>query len=203
VNQKSWFTDKYYIFVARTIFGISVESIDLLTMEDAFNAITERFPQITANDIHLSFKTFQSEEKVYILTRDIFLKPIQEFMRKKNIVLQEIAREVEKETERKETERKEIEFRQQAKTVYIESLKQGKWLGTIFQAAAIGRNFSNVISDEDREKWNRLAKEMEKKNNLENKNNPIKDFVPIPWQKFYAQFAMQDLISRRQKFIEI
>jgi hypothetical protein len=193
----------FMIVSSRAIFGVNPETIDDYTIDLCFDEICNKHKSLTLNDLQLAFKAYNHTEKVFVLSKTVFMRPIEDYARKKAIVVQEIELELERESEKKNSEQKEIEFRQQAKTVYLESLKQGKWLGTIFQAAAIGRNFSNVISDEDREKWNRLAKEMEKKNNLENKNNPIKDFVPIPWQKFYAQFAMEDLISRRQKFIEI
>ena len=199
--EKEWFCGQYFLFVTKSVFGITPETLDVFTVEDIFMTITERYPQLTVNDIQLAFRTHTQEEKVYTLSRDIFLKPIVEFIRKKNIVQQEIEKEAEKVRKEQESIQLEIEYRNHAKAVYLESLRQGKWIGNEFEASAIGKNFSVVISDEDRAIWNPRAKEQERANIIKNEDNPM--YVNIPWQKLFAQIAMQELIKRGQKFIEI
>jgi hypothetical protein len=200
-TQHQYFVEKFFFYAAKTIFGVMPESIDTITINDIFQSICERFPKLTVNDLQLAFRSHQQTEKVFVLTREIFIQPIAEFNRKKNIVTSEIAKEIEKGNEVKSRIRLEMEFREEARKVYLESLKVGKWLGTCFQAAAIGRNFSDVISNEDRAKWVTLAKETQKKNRLENEKNPM--YLDLPWEKIYAQLAMEDLIKRNQKFIQI
>jgi hypothetical protein len=203
--EKNWFCDQYFLFVSKSIFGIAPESLDILTIEDIFMCITERFPQLTVNDIQLAFRTHTQEEKVYILTRDIFLKPITEFFRKKNIVKTEIEKELKKLEEEKMRIQKDLEFKKTAKNIYLESIKEGKWLGTEHHANAIGRNFSGVLTLEETDEINAQAKQ-EHKERLKRAeiNGNASELINVPsWQRIYARMYVERMVQRKYKFVEI
>jgi hypothetical protein len=203
--QKEWFCSQYFFFVTKSVFGIAPESIDILTMEDIFMCITERFPQLTVNDLQLAFRTHTQEEKVYTLTRDIFLKPIVEFVRKKNIVQAEIEKVQRKEAEEQERIRKDQEFKQTAKNIYLESIKQGKWLGTEHHANAIGRNFSGVLTKEETDVINAQAKQEhnDRLKKAELSGNAT-ELINVPsWQRIYARIYVERMVARKYKFVEI
>lgn len=204
-TQKDWFCNQYFFFVTKSVLGIVPESIDILTMEDIFMCITERFPQLTVNDLQLAFRTHTQEEKVYTLTRDIFLKPIVEFVRKKNIVQAEIEKVQRKEAEEKERIRKDQEFKQTAKNIYLESIKHGKWLGTEHHANAIGRNFSGVLTKEETDVINAQAKQEhnDRVKRAELSGNPT-ELINVPsWQRIYARIYVERMVARKYKFVEI
>jgi hypothetical protein len=203
--EKDWFCNKYFLFITKAVFGITPETLDVFTMEDIFMCITERYPQLTVNDLQLAFRTHTQEEKVYTLSRDIFLKPIVEFVRKKNIVQAEIEKVQRKEAEEQERIKKDQEFKQTAKNIYLESIKHGKWLGTEHHANAIGRNFSGVLTKDETDEINKIAHQEhnDRIKRAELSGNPT-ELINVPsWQRIYARIYVERMVERKYKFVEI
>lgn len=192
------------LVICNNLFGSNISKKEDVLIDLILNLINSKYPNCTIQDLR---NTYISGEIPIVkrqgtsLNRDEFVEPLQIYFNKKAILLLEIEKQLKKESEEQEAIKLEIEYRNHAKAVYLESLRQGKWIGNEFEASAIGKNFSVVISDEDRAIWNPRAKEQERANIIKNEDNPL--YVNIPWQKLFAQIAMQELIKRGQKFIEI
>ena len=192
------------LVICNNLFGSNITKKEDVLIDLILNLINSKYPKCTIQDLR---NTYISGEIPIVkrqgtsLNRDEFIEHLQNYFQKKAILLVEIEKEAEKVRKEQESIQLEIEYRNHAKAVYLESLKQGKWIGNEFEASAIGKNFSVVISDEDRAIWNPRAKEQERANIIKNEDNPM--YVNIPWQKLFAQIAMQELIKRGQKFIEI
>lgn len=200
-EHQDYFSEKFFLFAAKTIFGVMPENVDALSITDIFVTIIHRYPKLTVNDLQNAFRSHQQHEKVFVLTREIFIAPIAEYIRKKSIVTTEITKQIERKHVEQSVAQKEIEFKNKSKEIYLKSLKEGKWIGDCFNASSIGINFRSVISDEDRAEWKRRALELQLKLRAENKNNIM--FIELPWEKHYANIAMEELIKRGQKFIQI
>ena len=199
-NQKQWFCDQFFLFVTKTVFGIAPESLDILTMEDIFLSIVERHPKLTINELNLAYRTHTQDEKVFILTRDIFLKPINEFIRKKFIVQDEIERELKKVQRELEIKQEEIEFRNKSKQCYMDSLNVGEWQGDMFQAKVIARGFWDSLYLEDRKELQERAAEEIKSLERQAKLNPL---VIVYDKHFYlAQEVIKDSVKKGRKFID-
>lgn len=199
-NKKQWFCDQFFLFVTKTVFGIAPESLDILTMEDIFLCIVERYPKLTVNELNLSYRTHTQDEKVFILTRDIFLKPISEFIRKKFIIQDEIERELKKLQRELEIKQEEIEFRNKAKECYMDSLNVGEWQGDMFQAKVIAKGFWDSLYLEDRKELQVRAKEEIQSLERQAKVNPL----VIVYDKFFylAQEVIKDSVKKGRKFID-
>ena len=190
--------------ISNNIFGSNIAKKEDTLIDLILNAINFRYPKCTIQDLRNAYISGEIpiiKRQGTSLNREEFIEPLQIYFQKKAILLVEIEKEAEKVRKEQESIQLEIEYRNHAKAVYLESLRQGKWIGNEFEASAIGKNFSEVITAEDRAIWNPRAKEQERANIIKNEDNPM--YVNIPWQKLFAQIAMQELIKRGQKFIEI
>ena len=200
-NQKQWFCDQFFLFVTKTIFGVAPESLDILTMEDIYSCIVERYPKLTVNELNLAYRTHTQDEKVFILTRDIFLKPINEFIRKKLIIEFEIEKELKRVEKEIEIKQQEIEFYNKAKQCYLDSLNASEWQGDMFQAKSIAKGFWDSLFLEERKELQELAIKEIKSLEYQAKLNPL---VIVYDKHFYlAQEVIKHSINQRKKFIEI
>lgn len=147
IEQKQWFDNQFFIPTCKTILGVTPEQLDSITRDSCFSAICERFKNITVEDIQLAFKTHVQSEKVFVLTRDEFIKPIQVYWSKKMIVKREIETELEKVKEEQSIKQKEIEFKKEAMQIYLDCLerKDGVWTGSEYHANALGRSFADSL----------------------------------------------------------
>jgi hypothetical protein len=144
------FCDSIFLDIAKTIFGIVPENIERNLILATFHAICERYFGITIKDIALAFKTHIQRDKVFTLTRDIFIEPIEEFWHKKMIVKREVEIEMRQihlhELSLREKESAYIEARQ----IYLDSRGCGEYQGTLFQASMIMENFIHLFTDEEK-----------------------------------------------------
>ncbi|MCC7515652.1 MAG: hypothetical protein IT212_13260 [Bacteroidia bacterium] len=144
------FCDIIILDIAKTIFGIVPESVEENLKISVFNAICERFNGITINDISIAFKTHVQQEKIYVLTRDEFIKPIQAYWTKKMIVKRELDAELEKVKEEQSKHDKIKDEYLKAKELYFESMGTGLYQGSVFQASMIMEAFAEHLSDEEK-----------------------------------------------------
>jgi hypothetical protein len=149
-DHKKWFDESCFVFVAKTILGISPESLDTITRDSIFQAITERFIGLTIEDIQLAFKTHVQQEKIYVLTRDEFIKPIQAYWTKKMIVKRELDAELKKVKEEESKHDKIKAEYLKAKELYFDSMGTGLYQGSVFQASMIMEAFAEHLSDEEK-----------------------------------------------------
>ena len=158
-QYQAHFCDSIILDIAKTIFGVTPENVEHNLRESVFNAICERFNGITINDIGLAFKTHVQQEKVYVLTRDEFIKPIQTYWNKKMIV----KREMDSQLQLLQNERQKIvdaeNFKREAMQAYIDSLGTGEFKGTLFQASAIMECFSDLFTVQEKIQMNNLAEQ--------------------------------------------
>jgi hypothetical protein len=212
LNSKDWFENQFFVYVARSIYGVSPEQIDRITQESVFQAICERFESITINDIQIAFRTHTQTEKTYNLTRDEFIAPIQTYWNKKLIVKNEVDLELNKLKEIEENKRKVEQSYNEAKQLYFDSLENGVYLGDMFHASMIFENFKNILTIEEKKELLDKAnnKYMDAKSN-ENEFNIVpngigkyKDGKDKPkCHYFLALDVINYFLSKKYKFIEV
>jgi hypothetical protein len=124
-------------FIVECIYGLKFDKLnsDLFRLVSA--RIIQNYPGLTFSDLDLAFSDVVIEKKQgTTLTRDEFMKPIEDFAKKKNIVLLEISK-MENEFEEKAFEKKkEIEFFNESIEIYKDDLAKGniEYSGTCFNA---------------------------------------------------------------------
>lgn len=190
----------FLIEYTEVIFGLRVENLSVTLWAAAYTAIIERFPNIQLHDIQNAYRFSVIEKRQYTtLTRDELIEPIANYWMKRNRLLAEIETIKKKEAAELESLNKEIVFIENCKELYKESLEAGKWLGTEYEAAAIGKNFKDVFNQDRKNEFIKLAK-LEYYNRSKLVTNT--DFSIIPsWQKIYARLYVEELIKIKYKYI--
>lgn len=198
-QYEAHFCDSLIIDIAKTIFGIVPESIEENLKISTFNAICERFNGITINDIALAFKTHVQEEKVYVLTRDEFIKPIQKYWNKKMIVKREIDSQLQAlQNEQKKTE-EAINHKKEAMSLYISDLEQGNkvYSGTAFHANTFARSFQDLFTQDQKDKiWDDVKRQyVEMKYQFEQDKSSFKQMPPSR-DRLYALAIVNAALNR-------
>lgn len=198
-QYEAHFCDSLIIDIAKTIFGIVPESIEENLKISTFNAICERFNGITINDIALAFKTHVQEEKVYVLTRDEFIKPIQKYWNKKMIV----KREIDSQLQALQNERQKVsdaeQFKREAMRLYVSDLEQGNkaYSGTAFQANSFARAFADLFDDnQKKDMWIEAQREYKELNYQYQENANAFTQPPPPAEKLYALRMVNAALNR-------
>lgn len=200
IDDKVYFS-AFVISIAKSVYGITPESVDKFLIDLCYNEICSKYKNLTESDLAIAFGKVEVTEKIYVLSKNEILGPINEFVRKKNIVKIEIEKQLEIEREQAETQRQAREFYQQAKQCYMDSLKAGKWLGDEFQANAIGPNFSGQLNPEEMAEINKKAKY--EYTQRKESDDPFTAATVPSWQKIYARMYVEIMIQKRKLFIEI
>ena len=198
-QYQAHFCDSIILDIAKTIFGVTPENVEHNLRESVFNAICERFNGITINDIGLAFKTHVQQEKVYVLTRDEFIKPIQTYWNKKMIV----KREMDSQLQLLQNERQKVvdaeNFKREAMQLYVSDLEQGnkKYSGTAFQANSFARAFADLFDDnQKKDMWIEAQREYkELKFQFEESKDNFKQ-QPAPAEKLYAKIMVNAALNR-------
>lgn len=190
----------FLIEYTEVIFGLRVENLSVTLWAAAYTAIIERFPNIQLHDIQNAYRFSVIEKRQYTtLTRDELIEPIANYWLKRNRLLAEIETIRKKEAAEILSLNNEIEFLENCKELYKESLAAGKWLGTEYEAAAIGKNFKDVFNQDRKNEFIKAAK-LEYYNRSKLVTNT--DFTIIPsWQKIYARLYLEELIKIKYKYI--
>lgn len=187
------------IDIAKTIFGIVPESIEENLKISTFNAICERFVGITINDIGLAFKTHVQQEKVYVLTRDEFIKPIQNYWNKKMIVKRELDLQLQAIENERNKQQEAVQFKQDAMRLYIQDIEQGNkfYSGTAFQANTFARNFADLFDDnQKKDMWIESQREYRELNYQYQENANAFKQPPAPAEKLYALRMVNAALNR-------
>jgi len=201
INDESTVT-AYLIEYAEVLFGLRVENLSLTLWPAAFTAICERFPGIQVHDIQAAFRYAEIEKRQYTtLTRDELIEPVRNYWNKKISVLQEIDAIRQKEQKEIESINNEIQFKQQAKEMYILALSTNKvWPGDEYQANAIARNMKNMLQQVDKTKLVADAKNEYISRTKQLEGNPY-GVVPH-WEKIYSRLFLQECLNRGHKYVE-
>ena len=194
-------TSAILLKVITNLYGSNPDNLEADFFKIVTSAIYENFKNITLNDLQEAFKSIEIEKKPYsLLTRDEILMPIKQYWKKKNLVLSELNKCREEENEESDKIEKELDFYNKAKALYIESLKNGEWLGDAFYANVIAKNFKNKIEPEvKKELWNK-AQSDHKKSIDKSQNELIWSFIPE--EKIYSDYIIRECIKLKLNFIE-
>lgn len=199
------FTTKMVFSIARTVFGITPESIadDLDFRRAVFHAICERFIGVTMSDIQQAFLTHEPSEKVYVLSRKEFIEPIQQYWQKKMTVIRELSLIQKEEHEIIEKQKERYHFRKESEDIYRKSLEAKEWKGTMFHAEAIARDYSKSLGPETRkELWikaqlDRRDAVYRQKLSIETNSDPFIANTPVPINEFfYSELIVKEAIKR-------
>lgn len=194
----------------QVIYGLNPVNLNMNLWLASFDAICERFKDITIQDIQNSYRYAEIEKKAYTtLTRDELLQPVSEYWTKRNILLSEIKKLENAEVEELQAIEASREFVRQAKQKYLDSLIQGVWIGDEFEADAIARNFKDVLNQDEKNKIMHIAKleEMERiekqKNDKANQMLKVVDQSIVPnWRKIFSRIYIETMIQKQIKFIQ-
>ena len=194
----------------QVIYGLNPVNLNKNLWLASFDAICERFKDITIQDIQNSYRYAEIEKKAYTtLTRDELLQPVSEYWTKRNILLSEIKKLENAEVEELQAIEASREFVRQAKKIYLYSLIQGVWLGDEFEADAIARNFKDVLNQDEKNKIMHIAKleEIERiekqKNDKANQMLKVVNQSIVPnWRKIFSRIYIETMIQKQIKFIQ-
>lgn len=202
VNSKQWFDEVFFVYVSKSIFGILPESLDVITRDSVFQSICERFSDLTVEDAKIAFRTHTQVEKIYILTRDEFLKPIQNFWNKKMIVKRELDVEIEKIKSNQIAKIEKERFKKESEQMYLDHLNNGlsEWTGSDFQANQFAMCFKDQFSQERKDViWNEAKREFKERNELFNEQSI--DLPPPPERFIFSRMIVNEALSNKKMLI--
>lgn len=191
----------FLIEYTEVLYGLRVENLSVSLWNAAFTAICERWPTIQVHDIQNAYRYATIEKRQFTtLTRDELIAPINDYWMKKMALDREIEAMKEKEQAEIDGLNKAREFKEQAKLKYIACLENGIWTGDEFEAMAIAPNFKDVIKQEQKNEFVRLAKEEYYKRTEAIKDNQY-GIVP-GWTYIYARIFIEECLRIRYKYIQ-
>jgi enolase len=175
-------------FIVECIYGLKFDKLnsDLFRLVSA--RIIQNYPGLTFSDLDLAFSDVVIEKKQgTTLTRDEFMKPIEDFAKKKNIVLLEISK-MENEFEEKAFEKKkEIEFFNESIEIYKDDLAKGniEYSGTCFNAQTFASlKFAERFKQEEKNEIFAKAKSEYSKRMIQFEDDPKVVKLPPPHVNF-------------------
>lgn len=187
---------------AQVLYGLRVDNLPTVLWEACFQAICERFHNITIVDIQNAFRFAQIEKKQYVtLTRDELMEPIQQYWFGRILLFQELERLENLSKAEMEEINKDQEFKAKALALYLEGLETGKWSGDEFEADAIARNFKDAVSQEIKDSlWRYAKKEYNERLAEAEKQSTV--FVSVPSAtKIFSRLVIENCIERKIKLI--
>ena len=191
-----------FYLVSTSIFGIRPENVNTELFQLVLMVLPNRFPGITIQDIRNAyFENVITKKEFVSLTRDELLDPIAIYWIKKQNLLQQI-KLIEMENEKEQNaQQKEIDFYNEAREIYKESLKAGEWIGDMFQARVIARGFWDALYLDEREGLKMIAADEVKELKIKAIDNPL---ILVYDPKFYlAHEVIKYSVSQNKKFIEL
>lgn len=190
-----------FYLASSSIFGVRSENLNTELFQLALIALPNRFKGITIQDIRNSYFETEIVKREYVsLTRDELLQPISDYWTKKQNLIQQL-KLIEVEQEKIALEKqKEIDFYNEARELYKESLKGGKWLGDMFQAKVLARPFWDALYLDERKEIQLLATAKYTSFVAESIDNPL---IIVPDKNFYlAQEVISHCVKQGKTFIQ-
>lgn len=201
VDQPGTAIEIFYL-VSTSIFGIRPENVNTELFQLVLMVLPQRFPGITIQDIRNAyFENVITKKEFVSLTRDELLFPVSTYWTRKQNLLQQI-KLIEMENEKQQQEKqKEIDFYNEARDIYKESLKAGEWLGDMFQARVIARPFYDSLYQNERAHLKLIASDEVKELKIQSALNPL---ILIYDAKFYLAHEVIKLCVKKGKtFIQL
>ena len=190
-----------FYLASSSIFGVRSENLNTELFQLALLALPNRFKGITIQDIRNSYFETEIVKREYVsLTRDELLQPIADYWTKKQNLIQQL-KLIEVEQDKIALEKqKEIDFYNEARDLYKESLKGGEWLGDMFQAKVLARPFWDALYIEERKQIQMLASEKVKDAQTLAIDNPL---IIVADKNFYlAQEVISHCVKQGKTFIQ-
>jgi hypothetical protein len=175
-------------YIVECYFGLKFDKLN----SDLFRLVSARIIQnhseFTFSDLDLAYSDVIIEKKQgTTLTRDELMKPIEDFAKKKNIILLEISK-MEKEFEEKAFEKKkEIEFFNESIEIYKDDLLKGniEYSGTAFNAQTFAElKFAERFNQEEKNEIFAKAKSEYSKRMIQFEDDPKVVKLPPPHVNF-------------------
>lgn len=185
---------------SQVLFGKNVENIPKILFDSSYQAIIDRFINITVDDIKNSYRDSIIEKKEYVsLTRDELIEPIKNYWNKKLKVQIEIDKCIRLSEEEKENEQKQIDFFNNSKEKYKESLMKGFNILDEYECNVIAIKFKDNFKQEVKNLiWIDAQKEYQERVKKEVSQFSI---VP-PARMIFSRMIIEKCISKKYKFIE-
>jgi len=190
-----------FYLASSSIFGVRSENLNTELFQLALLALPNRFKGITIQDIRNSYFETEIVKREYVsLTRDELLQAIADYWTKKQNLIQQL-KLIELEQEKLALEKqKEIDFYNEARELYKESLKGGEWLGDMFQAKVLARPFWDALYMEERKQIQMIATEKVKDAQILAIDNPL---IIVADKNFYlAQEVISHCVKQGKTFIQ-
>jgi hypothetical protein len=190
-----------FYLASSSIFGVRSENLNTELFQLALLALPNRFKGITIQDIRNSYFETEIVKREYVsLTRDELLQPISDYWTKKQNLIQQL-KLIEVEQNKIALEKqKEIDFYNEARDLYRESLQAREWLGDMFQAKVLARPFWDALYMEERKKIQMLATEKVKDAQILAIDNPL---IIVADKNFYlAQEVISHCVKQGKTFIQ-
>jgi len=199
---KTWFFQDFFPAVCRTIYGSYDQTLDQVTAKVIYKHLATNFKDATQNDLKLSYELYRNHERHFTVTREVFCKPIEEYFQAKKLIEKKLQQIHKDKIEQEKEEKRKHEFFIQCKNLYNECLKNGRWIGTEFEANAIGRVFSGKLTSKETKKLCDDAKYEYSQKVAQNERNPSNFKIIPPWEKIYARMYVEEMVKRGVLFPE-
>jgi hypothetical protein len=202
-------------YIVECYYGLKFDKLNSDLFRLTTVKVMEMYPHFSFVDLDLAYSDVIIEKRQgTTLTRDELLKPINEYHRKKTIVLHE-AQKVEAEVIKKmASEKLEAEFLDHSIQIYNEDLKNKEleYSGTVFQASTFAKSqFSERFTQTEKNRIFDLAKKQYNLAMKDFENNPDVIKLPPPHVNFifaklvvdhalingYAISELQQLINKK------
>jgi len=190
-----------FYLASSSIFGVRSENLNTELFQLALLALPNRFKGINIQDIRNSYFETEIVKREYVsLTRDELLQPISDYWTKKQNLIQQL-KLIEVEQDKIALEKqKEIDFYNEARDLYKESLKGGEWLGDMFQAKVLARPFWDALYMEERKQIQMIATEKVKDAQTLAIDNPL---IIVADKNFYlAHEVISHCVKQGKTFIQ-
>jgi hypothetical protein len=178
------------------------ENVSPELLDAIFESCINFHENLTVEDLKNCFNHAKIEKKQFQkITLDEFLEPIRAYIQIKQVARQAII-DLQNEQDKEQNEKqKEIDFYNQARDLYKESLKGGEWLGDMFQARVIARGFWDALYLDEREGLKMIATDEVNELKIKASLDPL---ILVYDPKFYlAHEVIKYSVRQQKKFIEL
>ena len=183
-------------------YGLNNENVSPELLDAIFESCINFHENLTVEDLKNCFNHAKIEKKQFQkITLDEFLEPIRAYIQIKQVARQAII-DLQNEQDKEQNEKqKEIDFYNQARDLYKESLKGGEWLGDMFQARVIARGFWDALYLDEREGLKMIATDEVNELKIKSSLDPM---ILVYDPKFYlAHEVIKYSVRQQKKFIEL
>lgn len=196
-------TFKAFAFAIKVYFGITPKTVEKEVYELGFKQIQEKYPNITFEQLNLSYSEGSFEKKQGVsLTVTELMYPVALFWQKTQFVLHHADKIKREEEQKAEIEAKRQAFKDEAIRLYIQCVNSDKiWIGTAFQANVFAKeSFAHRFSQPEKDqffsqaKWE--VKELTAKQNLSLMDGLAFDIPVVNEVQMFSQIVVTEACKR-------